>query len=345
MRRSPSTPRSRRPQPPDSSAVVPRETPALAQTYRFPELVPQASHQQGVVSRAQLRSLGWSRHRVQHEIRIGRWTAVAPNVIALQNAELVRGQLLWLGVLHAGPGSVLTHLTGCECAGLDWSADETVHVLTPKGDLVEPLPGFRFHQTRRPYASWVHPSLEPARLRVEHAALLTAERDRLLRRGIGLVAATVQQRITTAQRLLTASHEISKLRNGGQLRLALGDIAGGAHSFAEIDIGRLCSRVGLRPPDRQRIRRDKQGRRRYLDCEWVLPDGSVIVLEVDGSFHMRTEHWWRDMKRERSVVVSGRTVLRCSSIEIRLEPDDIVLDLAAVGVPRSHDPFVCGRPA
>lgn len=191
----------------------------------------------------------------------------------------------------------------------------------------------------------MHPSLEPARLRIEHAALLTSERDRFLRRAIGRLAATVQQRLTTADRLLTATHEITKLRNGAPFRLALGDIAGGAQSFAEIDISRLCTEVGLRPPDRQRIRRDAKGRRRYLDCEWVLPDGRVVVLEVDGSFHMLTEHWWRDMKRERSVVVSGRIVLRCSSIEIRLEPGDILLDLAAIGVPRLQDPFVCARSA
>jgi len=89
------------------------------------------------------------------------------------------------------------------------------------------------------------------------------------------------------------------------------------------------------------VRVDKEARRRYLDSEWLLGDGRIVVLEVDGSFHMRTEHWVDDMRRERSVVLSGRTVLRCSSVEIRLEPEDIVDDLVRVGIPRS----VCDRPA
>lgn len=327
--------------PSDSSAIVLRQTPGWPQTNRYPELRELAERQLGVVSREQLRALGVSAHRVEHEIGMGRWTLPAPNVVALQNAPLVRSQRLWLGVLHAGASGVISHATACESGGLRWTLDATIHVLTEKGNLVLPLEGFRFRQTRRPYREWLHPSSDPPRLQIEHAALLAAERDRYLRRAIGLLAAVVQQRLSTAERLTECALQIRKLRNGRQFNLALQDIAGGAQSFAEIDIGRLCVEADLRPPDRQRIRHDKTGRRRYLDCEWVLPDGTIVVLEIDGSFHLRTEHWWNDMKRERSVVVSGRRVLRCSSIEIRLDPSDVLEDLVSVGVPR----FVCDRSA
>ena len=132
---------------------------------------------------------------------------------------------------------------------------------------------------------------------------------------------------------------IRKLRHGKTFGLVLGDIAGGAQSFAEINVGKVCAEAGLTPPDRQVVRLDKEGRRRYLDCVWVLPDGRVIVLEVDGSFHAEVRAWWKDMKRERAVVVQGDTVLRCSSMELRLEPNDVIADLRAIGVP-SRDRFV-----
>jgi len=260
----------------------------------------------------------------------------------MQNAPLTRDQLMWLGVLHAGPTSVLTHVTACEEGGLQWTVDPTIHLLTKKSDDVSPLAGFRFHQSRRRYEYWIHPSASPPRLRIEHAALLAAERDRSLRRAIGLLAAAVQQGLCRPDSLLKASTQIRKLRHGSVFQLALEDIEGGAQSFAEIDMGRLCEATGLRAPDRQRVRTDKQGRRRYLDCEWILPDGRIVVLEIDGSFHMRTQHWVKDMKRERGVVLSGRSVLRCSSIEIRLEPEDIIADLVAIGVPPR---FVRGRSA
>ncbi|MGH3445290.1 MAG: hypothetical protein ACRDPB_07935 [Nocardioidaceae bacterium] len=265
----------------------------------------------------------------------------------MQNAPLVYQQRLWLGVLHAGPGvAALTHATACEQAGLEWTADPPVHVLTAKGDLVEPLEGFFFHQTRRRYSPWLHPSSTIPRIRTEHAVLLTCERDRNLRRAIGRVAATVQQRLSTPTRLLVALAEIPKLRHGRHFGLALGDIEGGAHSFAEIDVGRLCREAGLSPPARQMFRTDKEGLRRYLDCEWRLPDGSIVALEIDGSFHLKVARWVGDMRRERAVVISGRRVLRCATVEVRLTPQDVIDDLVSIGVPPLHARgFVCARPA
>jgi hypothetical protein len=288
-----------------------------------------------VVSRAQLRSFDWTDSQIDHEIKYRRWHTPAWGVVALQNAPLTYDQRLWLGVLHAGDDAVLTHLTACRRAGLEWKGDdETIHILTRKGDLVDPIPGFFFHQTRRPFQRWRRPTASgPPLLPIEHAALLTAERDRSVRRGIGLLAACVQQRLTTADRLVATKPQISKLRNGAVFMLALGDIAGGAQSFAEIDVGDLCGRAGLAQPTRQAVRTDTDGRRRYLDCEWVLPDGRVVVLEVDGSFHLKVGSWWRDMKRERAVVLSRSTVLRCASIELRLEPWEVMADLRQAGVP------------
>lgn len=322
----------------DRSSRNERVPDALWRSDRYPELAELAGAQFGVLGRHQLRARGWSRHRVDTELRRGRWTEVSPTVVAMQNAPLVRSQMMWLGVLHAGETSALTHLTACEAAGLRWTVDPTIHVLTAKSDDVSALPGFRFHQSRRRYDDWIDRDASPSRIRIEHAALLAAERDRYLPRAIGLLAAVVQQELCTPENLILGIDQIRKLRHGKFFRLALGDIAGGAQSFAEIDIGRLCKEAGLRAPDRQRMRKDKDGRNRYLDCEWVLPDGRVIVLEIDGSFHMRTTHWVKDMKRERGVVLSGSTVLRCSSIEIRLEPDDIIADLVAIGVPTRFVP-------
>ena len=312
----------------------PGDSPTSSRRERLRRIAPAAGRQDGLVTRRQLTDAGWTPDQVAHEIAFDRWRAVTPLVVAMQTGGLSSAQMLWLGVLHAGNGAALTHITAAIDAGLRWKApDDRIHVITEKGDLVAPVAGFVFHQTRRPFSYWLEPDSSPSRLRIEHACLLAAERDRSVRRAIGLMAAAVQQRLTTVERLEAASIQIRKLRHGTLLRLSLADIAGGAQSFAEIDVGRLCREAGLLSPTRQRIRVDKAGRRRFLDCEWLLPDGRVVVLEVDGSFHLETEHWWRDMKRERSVVVGGSQVLRCSSVELRLEPSDILDDLRRVGVP------------
>lgn len=324
------------PPPSDSSAEAGRRRAAYSPTNRYPELAAVAQHQHWVLSRGQLTAAGWNRHRVAHEIAVGRWSAVAPSVVALQNAPLTRPQLMWLGVLHAGSPSALTHTTSVESHGIAWTVDPVIHVLTQKGDLVAPLRGFRFHQTRRHFQRWIeYGDRHPPRILLEHAVLLTAERDRNVRRAIGLLATTVQQRRSSAERLRSAAAEIRKLRHGQQFRWALGDIAGGAESFAEIDLVALCNAAGLMRPTRQARRRDSTGRWRWLDVEWDLGNRGIIALEVDGSFHMETEHWWRDKKRERAVTLTGRTVLRCATVELRLTPQEIVADLVAAGIPHA----------
>jgi hypothetical protein len=187
---------------------------------RLVSLAQVAVDQVRIVSRDPLHELGWRHHHVEHEILTGRWTRVAPSVVALQNAPLTYEQRLWLGVLHASPRGCLSHGTACQVLGLEHWDSETIDVLTPKGDLVGDLPGFVFHQTRRDYQPWIHPGRAPATLKIETAALLAAERDQQLRRAIGRLAAVVQQRMTTAERLFMASLEISKLRHGHMLRLS-----------------------------------------------------------------------------------------------------------------------------
>lgn len=124
-----------------------------------------------------------------------------------------------------------------------------------------------------------------------------------------------------------------RIRQLNLIRLHLDDIAGGAEALSEIDLVRLCRAFGLQPPVQQQVRRDVDGRRRYLDCLWELPDGSRLVLEVDGAHHLSVEQWSRDMQRERGLVLRVGRVLRCSAFEARNEQSALADDLRAAGVP------------
>ena len=75
------------------------------------------------------------------------------------------------------------------------------------------------------------------------------------------------------------------------------------------------------------------GRLRYTDCEWDLGDGRVLVLEVDGSFHMDVEHWEDDIARQRGLADPDRIVVRCTAREVRDEPERPRSDLRRLGVP------------
>jgi very-short-patch-repair endonuclease len=64
-------------------------------------------------------------------------------------------------------------------------------------------------------------------------------------------------------------------------------------------------------------------------------DGRIVVLEIDGAFHMQVEHWERDITRERDLVATGAIVLRCTARELEDEPHRVAASLAAVGVGQS----------
>jgi hypothetical protein len=132
-----------------------------------------------------------------------------------------------------------------------------------------------------------------------------------------------------------------ELRNAGPirhvqlLRSLLGDIGGGGHTLAEIDLGPLARKAGLPQPRRQVLRREHSGKVRYLDVEFDLPDGTRLAIEVDGSVHREPITWWDDMSRQNEVMIGGQPMLRFPSFMIRMEPNRVVSDLRRIRLAHS----------
>lgn len=292
-----------------------------------------AARQCGLVSRRQLRDLGIDRFGVRNQIAARRWIELSPTVVGTTTGSLSRHQLMWLGLLHAGPSAVLGDLTAAEVAGLrNWHRDE-ICVLVPWNlDLEDIPPGIHIARTRRPIPLHRDPRPGPPRWRIEPAILHFAAYQRSRRTAQAVVAAAVQQQLTAA-RLVVAVEQMRPLRWAAMFRQVIGDIAGGSQSLAELDVLRLCRSHGLRRPDRQTRRRDASGRLRFTDCEWRLADGRTVVLEVDGSFHMDVAHWEDDIIRQRHLSDPRRILVRCTAREVRDEPERLARDLRRLGVP------------
>jgi hypothetical protein len=297
-----------------------------------------AERQSGVVGRGQLRDLGIDHAAVAWAVETERWSLWGQRVVVLHNSRPRAAQLWWAAVLHAsdgtGEGAALCSGSALQADGFDRFVTNGVHVVVRRGVHVPEAAGVVVHESRRFSAEDIHPARLPPRTRTARSAVDAAAWSRQPRRACAILAAVVQQRMTTVNQLRDELDKAGRVRHRRLLLATLTDIEGGAHSLAEIRVGAACRQAGLRPPDRQVVVTDKSGRRRYLDCEWRLPDGRAVVLEVDGAQHMEIEQWWADMPRERGVVLSGRTVLRCSAAELRTAPRDVTDDLRAAGVPR-----------
>ena len=294
-----------------------------------------ARRQRGVVTRSQLCGLGATAARIDSELGGKRWSAVTPAVLTLHNHAPTREQWMWVALLDAPGAAALCSHTSLALHGMRVFADEGsfIHLVVPHGARVRRLPGVMVHESRRFSESDIHhvhdfPCTAAARSAIDAAAW-----QRWPRFAMTMMAAVVQQRVTTVQALDLALATCGRVRHKQYMRVALRDIAGGAESLGEIDVAAMCRRFGLRPPDRQVVRRDPSGRRRYLDCEWRLADGTVVVLEIDGAHHLEVEHWEADMRRERKIVRSRQFVLRATAAEVNLDPADVCGDLRAMGVP------------
>lgn len=288
--------------------------------------------QAGIVARRQLTAHGvdWDHCRSQVEAR--RWVVRTPRVLSTFTGVPTLEQRRWIAVLHAGPRSMLGGLTAAAVEGLAGWEREEITVLVDDELAFEPVEGVRFFRSRRPFHLLRSPRPGLPRCRIEPAVLLWAGYDAAPRPAHGVLAAAVQQRLTTAERLVEWVDTLRPLRRAKPFKRTLSDIAGGAHSGAELDVRAMCRRFAMPLPRSQQVRTDRAGHRRWTDCEWQLPDGRTLVLEVDGSHHVDPSQWDADLRRTRRLTTPSRTVVRCTAYEVRHEPAEVALDLIGLGL-------------
>jgi hypothetical protein len=294
-------------------------TAAAARALEFADWVVDEVH-----TRRQLVRIGLTPHAIDANLAARRWQRLG-HAIVLHNGPLTREQRWRVGVLNAGPRAVLASFSATEQVGLrDWEREE-VHVLAPAGVAPPRIPGIPvvLHRTTLPI-----PRTGGGLTQLPAAALvLAAASFRTARPACGILAAGVQQRLVSAAQLAETLHTQTRVRHRAALVSAVGDIAMGAEALSEIDFARLCRRYGLPAPRRQSVRVDRHGRRRYLDAEWVRPDGRRVVVEIDGALHLTPLRWYDDQLRQNEVVLDGSIVLRFPSVVMRTEEALVVAQL------------------
>ncbi|UDY23077.1 endonuclease domain-containing protein [Nocardioides sp. Kera G14] len=293
-----------------------------------------AKAQGGLITRRQLTQAGLAPHAVLHRVRSEKWQFAGPKVIATFTGELTHEQRLWLGVLHGGEESLIAGVHAATLGGLrNWDRD-VITVLVPYSrNLPRRLEGYRFVRSKRDLPNLQSTEIDVPTCRPRAAVLLFAAEERSERSALGILAATIQQRLATAPELLTELEALGRIRRAPVMRRALEEFGGGIQSVSELDVARLCKKFGITEPLRQVKRRDADGRVRFTDCEWPLSDGRILVLEVDGAFHMEVEQWEDDLARQRALSADGRVIIRCTSRELRDTPEVIARDLKRLGVP------------
>ena len=292
--------------------------PSLEARRRRKMLVQDLAEQQNyVVSRRQLLALGLTRWDVRAELTAGRWRAHHRQTIAVHTGQLIDRARLWHAVIEAGTRSALDGTGALVAAGLTGFEVDTIRVSVPRGAKVLQAPGTRVRQTRRLKPDDVIRAGIP-RVHAPVAAVRAALWATTDRQAALLLAMTVQQRLATADQIASALLGVRRDRRRKMLERVVLDLLGGAQSLGEIDVARHARARGLPEPDRQLVRRGRNGHY-YLDALWTR---FGVALEVDGIHHVAADSIVGDALRQNELSLQGLTVLRLPLLGLRARPDE-----------------------
>lgn len=306
-------------------------------------LAARANEQCGILTRRQILDAGISARQLRAEHRARRWRVLGSNVIVLHNADLSAAQRTWAAVLFLDKPCALAGLSAAAAAGLRGFEPDRIHVVVAHDTHVRVPVWVKLHESRRFRPTDIHLSSGPPRTSTARSVIDAAAWSAWPRRACAILCAAVQQRLVTPTTLSRELSRAGQVRHAAVMRDVLGDISGGGHTLAEIDLAPLARRAGLGPPRRQQTRLEPSGRRRYLDAEFDLPDGTVLVVEVDGAGHLDPDTWTDDLDRENEVVIGLSPVLRFASVTIRIAPQRVVDQLTRMRLAHSRNDLSARR--
>jgi hypothetical protein len=285
--------------------------------------------QDAVCSRWQLRALGVDADDVENHLVARRWSTVGPTVVVLHRGPLTERARRVAVLLHCGDRAALAAWTALDEAGLAGWARPSTHVVVGRGLAPPPVPvemgPVTVHESRRHCEEDVVVRGGMRVHRVERGAVDGGAWSATDRAACGLLAAVVQQGLTTPDRLLSQLETVGHVRRRRLMQRVVQDVAGGSQSLSEIDFVRFCRRRGLPQPEQQAIRVDSRGRRRFLDAKWRLPDGGRLWVEIDGVGHMEVTRWYDDLMRAAEIRAAGAedAPVRLPATACRVEPDRV----------------------
>lgn len=264
-------------------------------------------------------------NRVARRIRSGRWQRPCHGVLVTHNGPLTTAQRRWIAVLAAGRGALLAGQTAALLCGLRGYETAKIHVLLPADRTVKGAQVFGrmpvvLHRTKAVHPRDSLPHGRPPHTVIARSLVDAAQWAPSDDAARAIVAAGFQQRLVRHDELAAT---LSRMPRAKRRRLTLetaGEASNGAHSAAEIDLVRLCRTHRLPLPTHQERRRDRNGRRRWLDTYWRQ---WRLHVEVDGSHHIEVSQWWADMWRQNALWVAGDRLLRFPSWAVRHRPAEV----------------------
>jgi len=277
-----------------------------------------ADRQAGIVSRPQVYAAGVTRWEVRAELVAGRWRRTGSQTLSVGTGPLTQSATHWVAVLEGGPRAFLDGASSLLAGGLRKFDTDSVRISVPRLAKIRRVPGVDIRQTRRWAADDLAAGTGVPRSRNEVAAMRGALWARSDSQAALLLVMSVQQGLTTPERLGREALRIRRDRRRLLVHVVVLDLLEGVRSLGEREFARECRRRGIPKPTRQVVRRGRNCTY-YLDVIW---EEWGLVVEIDGIHHAWAQNLVQDALRHNDVTLQGTRVLRLPLLGLRVAADD-----------------------
>lgn len=278
-----------------------------------------ADQQCGIVTRAQLLSIGMSPRAFNGYVADGLWQRVDRGTFWTGTAKPPWSALAWSASTIGGSNALIA---GHAAAYLHGLADESrlpIEVMIPQQQRV----------TARKYASYIRVDPAQRAYRTLKGLPCVGIDDTVLdlcnsaspRETVGWITAAAQRRLTTSARLGDALSRRQRVPQRELIEKLLDDVGGGVHSVIELDYVYRVERAHGLPTARRQAHAGSER-------EWVanLYEECGLIVEVDG------RRWhpdaFRDRARDNLNTRAGHPTLRYGPEEIFVEPSGVAVEVA-----------------
>jgi very-short-patch-repair endonuclease len=296
-----------------------------------------ADRQHGVISRDQLRRLGFKDGAISHAIASGRLYRVFHGTYALGHGDIGERGRLMAATLACGNDALISHRSAGALLGLLDMGPMVIDVIAPpsRGRGID---GIYLHRVRPPRLEETGtfdgiPCTSPARTLVDLAGVVgertlrSAFERAATRRRRTLDIPAIERSIDPRRRGMKVLQKLIEEWRGAAPLLGK---RGKLKSPLEAKVLPLLTQQNLPPPLFNAPVQIASGR---IEVDFLWPDHR-FVLEADSrDFHGTALAFERDRWRDRELMRAGYSVLRVTSREADLEAAAVATTVAAVTLP------------
>ena len=281
-----------------------------------------ASQQHGLLNRLQLKSFGVRDVHIRSAIGAGYMSPLTSKVLAIGVPTSTRDQQLMLVHLHY-PDVLLTGRSALETFGFPGKLNDRIDFISTR-------------YIRNPPISYWHPhgretiTRHPQSLNLTENPVAVVDAMRFARtdKEASFIAVwCLQRQIVNLPDLALEVERTLSIAGTDRVRRVLKLLKPGINAVSELEFDGLCKKYRVPAPTRQSLRRDSEGRARYLDAVWERSNRTLAV-EVDGLGHLDYQVRADDMFRDNSMMLSGITTIRIPAQELRRDPQRWMLQIA-----------------